>query len=55
VDMLKPYGIVEMVRTGLVAMVRGSGYRSDVAEDSENGEGEPLDEVEEPVPWRMGL
>jgi acetolactate synthase-1/3 small subunit len=55
VDMLKPYGIVEMVRTGLVAMVRGSGYRSDVAEDSENGEGEPLDEVEEPVAWRMGL
>jgi acetolactate synthase-1/3 small subunit len=25
-DMLKPYGIVEMVRTGLVAMVRGSGH-----------------------------
>ena len=26
VEMLKPYGILEMVRTGLVAMVRGSGY-----------------------------
>jgi acetolactate synthase I/III small subunit len=26
VNMLKPYGILEMVRTGLVAMVRGSGY-----------------------------
>jgi len=25
-DMLKPYGIIEMVRTGLVAMVRGSGH-----------------------------
>ncbi len=28
VNMLKPYGILEMVRTGLVAMVRGSGYFS---------------------------
>ena len=28
VDMLRPYGILEMVRTGLVAMVRGSGYFS---------------------------
>lgn len=26
VGMLAPYGILEMVRTGLVAMVRGSGY-----------------------------
>lgn len=26
VEMLTPYGILEMVRTGLVAMVRGSGY-----------------------------
>jgi acetolactate synthase I/III small subunit len=26
VDMLQPYGILEMVRTGLVAMVRGSGH-----------------------------
>jgi acetolactate synthase I/III small subunit len=26
VNMLRPYGILEMVRTGLVAMVRGSGY-----------------------------
>ncbi len=25
-DMLQPYGILEMVRTGLVAMVRGSGH-----------------------------
>jgi acetolactate synthase-1/3 small subunit len=28
VDMLTPYGIIEMVRTGLVAMVRGSGHPS---------------------------
>jgi acetolactate synthase-1/3 small subunit len=28
VEMLQPYGILEMVRTGLVAMVRGSGYFS---------------------------
>ncbi len=26
VEMLRPYGILEMVRTGLVAMVRGSGH-----------------------------
>jgi acetolactate synthase-1/3 small subunit len=26
VEMLAPYGIIEMVRTGLVAMVRGSGH-----------------------------
>jgi acetolactate synthase-1/3 small subunit len=25
-EMLKPYGIIELVRTGLVAMVRGSGH-----------------------------
>jgi acetolactate synthase-1/3 small subunit len=25
-EMLQPYGIIEMVRTGLVAMVRGSGH-----------------------------
>ncbi len=30
VEMLRPFGILEMVRTGLVAMVRGSGYFSDV-------------------------
>ena len=29
-EMLKPYGIIEMVRTGLVAMVRGSGHRTNV-------------------------
>jgi len=27
-EMLQPYGILEMVRTGLVAMVRGSGHFS---------------------------
>ncbi|MGC8780331.1 MAG: acetolactate synthase small subunit [Anaerolineae bacterium] len=39
VGMLKPYGILEMVRTGLVAMVRGSGYFSGLppVEENENG------------------
>jgi acetolactate synthase I/III small subunit len=55
VDMLKPYGILELVRTGLVAMVRGSGYWSGVPEAGENGEGEPAEEVEEPAAWRMGM
>jgi hypothetical protein len=35
--MLKPYGILEMVRTGLVAMVRGSGYFSGLPPAEENG------------------
>jgi acetolactate synthase-1/3 small subunit len=39
VGMLKPYGILEMVRTGLVAMVRGSGYFSGLA-PVENGNGD---------------
>ncbi len=39
VEMLTPYGIIEMVRTGLVAMVRGSGHASASAQvDWENGE-----------------
>lgn len=39
VGMLKPYGILEMVRTGLVAMVRGSGYFSGLPPVEENGNG----------------
>jgi len=41
VGMLAPYGILEMVRTGLVAMVRGSGYFTSPppAEDNGNGNG----------------
>jgi len=41
VDMLRPYGIIEMVRTGLVAMVRGSGYWSGMP--PENGNGSPVE------------
>jgi acetolactate synthase-1/3 small subunit len=55
VDMLKPYGIIEMVRTGLVAMVRGSGYWTGTPEDSENGEEKPAQEAELPPSWRMGM
>jgi acetolactate synthase-1/3 small subunit len=55
VDMLRPYGIIEMVRTGLVAMVRGSGYWSGVPETGENGEEEQAEEVEAPASWRMGM
>lgn len=39
VGMLKPYGILEMVRTGLVAMVRGSGYFSGLPPAENNGNG----------------
>jgi acetolactate synthase-1/3 small subunit len=46
VDMLKPYGIIEMVRTGLVAMVRGSGRRSDVPSDLGRADGYEDDEEE---------
>lgn len=38
VEMLKPYGIIEMVRTGLVAMVRGSGHFTGPT-PGENGNG----------------
>jgi acetolactate synthase-1/3 small subunit len=55
VDMLKPYGIIEMVRTGLVAMVRGSGYWTGVPNEGGNGEDEPAQETELPPSWRMGL
>jgi acetolactate synthase-1/3 small subunit len=55
VDMLKPYGIIEMVRTGLVAMVRGSGYWSGMPETGENGNGEVQEEVAEPAAWTLGM
>jgi acetolactate synthase-1/3 small subunit len=35
--MLAPYGILEMVRTGLVAMVRGSGYFSGMPPEEADG------------------
>ena len=54
VDMLKPYGIIEMVRTGLVAMVRGSGYWTGLPEQG-NGNDEPEEEVAEPAAWTLGM
>ena len=55
VDMLKPYGIIEMVRTGLVAMVRGSGYWTGVPATDENGTDEQEEEVAEPAAWTLGM
>jgi acetolactate synthase-1/3 small subunit len=55
VDMLRPYGILEMVRTGLVAMVRGSGYWTGVPDEGENGNGEQEEEVAEPAAWTLGM
>ncbi len=37
IKMLEPYGILEMVRTGLVAMVRGSGYFTSPPPVDDNG------------------
>ena len=42
VSMLKPYGILEMVRTGLVAMVRGSGYFTGLPSVEEESEAEEV-------------
>jgi len=42
VGMLAPYGILEMVRTGLVAMVRGSGYFTGLPPAEGNGESEKV-------------
>lgn len=37
-EMLRPYGILEMVRTGLVVMVRGSGHFSGMPPDTDPAE-----------------
>ncbi len=53
VEMLQPYGIIEMVRTGLVAMVRGSGHFTGLAPD-ESGNGHQQVTEGEPVPAGLG-
>ncbi len=62
VEMLKPYGIIEMVRTGLVAMVRGSGYWSGMPPEQSDGtllSGDDTEEEEEedtvPVLRNLGM
>jgi acetolactate synthase-1/3 small subunit len=46
-EMLQPYGIVEMVRTGLVAMVRGSGHVTGApGSATEDGDVYEEDEIE---------
>lgn len=46
VDMLRPYGILEMVRTGLVAMVRGSGHFTGLAPEETSGSEQPEETAE---------
>lgn len=63
-EMLQPYGITEMVRTGLVAMVRRSGHYTNLAPEQSNGdeqaaelayaEAEPLDD-DAPLSRRLGM
>ncbi len=36
IELMRPYGIVELVRTGRIAMVRGGGHTNDVEEDVED-------------------
>jgi acetolactate synthase-1/3 small subunit len=55
VKMLKPYGIVELVRTGLVAMVRGSGYWTGMPGERERDDEQPEQEAEPSPAWRMGM
>ncbi len=61
-EMLKPYGILEMVRTGLVCMVRGSGHFSGMP--PETGDEDELDledpgngyhEEETPISRTLGM
>jgi acetolactate synthase I/III small subunit len=65
VDMLQPYGILEMVRTGLVAMVRGSGHFTGFPPEQGGEDGDAEDELayaengpledDTPVSRRVGM
>ncbi len=46
-EMLQPYGVIEMVRTGLVAMVRGSGHFTGLAPEQGEGGAEDAEEQAE--------
>jgi len=61
-EMLRPYGILEMVRTGLVCMVRGSGHftgmppeMSDETEQDSEPWGSEYYEEETPVSRTLGM
>ena len=43
-EMLRPYGILEMVRTGLVCMVRGSGHFSGLPPETEDEDAFDMDD-----------
>ena len=43
-EVLRPYGVLEMVRTGIVAMRRGSKCSSVVSSENSLGKGSPDDD-----------
>jgi acetolactate synthase-1/3 small subunit len=63
-EMLQPYGVIEMVRTGLVAMVRGSGHFTGVAPEQNGPEeeepqlayaGNGAEDEDEPLARRLSM